>query len=260
MGVWQHEGGWLEQVLLSSQTVDAESSCDCTPQLMLVHYNSQYYLQSATGPNILQLRNSLSKVSKVREDSCSGGLDQMREVKSNQVNVISIIPLFIQQLAESQHSIYTMAVDEESWLDSNSDLGSGIETQKFALMPYYNDDVFLHMCTAGPNGLAVYFYLSPHYLETEECTSAEENKSSDERDTCHPPQNFLLSSPKRHWLISSGIGFLKYMLFGLFVLGLNKLRRYHQRRKRISNSDSTSMENASEVCGLVLANGYLVIL
>ena len=81
MGVWQHEGGWLKQVLLSSQPMDDASSCDHTPQLMLVHYNSQYYLQAAASPqNSRLLGNSLGKVPKVTAESCAGHPGQMREV------------------------------------------------------------------------------------------------------------------------------------------------------------------------------------
>ena len=143
-----------------------------------------------------------------------------------------------------------MSVEEGFWLDSCLDVGSpGSEGagENFALMPYYNDDVFSHMCTAGPNGLAVYFYLDPTpYLEGEggHCASVEleENTSSDERERCLPPQNFLSpSSSKRHWVITVGIYSLQYGLFGAFVLCLNKLRRYHKykRRKRLSSSTSS---------------------
>ena len=152
-----------------------------------------------------------------------------------------------------------MAMDEGVWLESSLDVGSAeSEVENFALMPYYNDDVFSHMCTPGPNGLAVYFYQNPSpYLEGggEHCTSVEENKSSDERETCLPPQNFLSPSSKRHWLITAGIYSLQYGLFGAFVLCLNKLRRYHmyKRRKRLSSStssreDSTTVEEVSALC------------
>jgi hypothetical protein len=115
-------------------------------------------------------------------------------------------------------------------------------------MPYYDDDVFSHMCTPGPNGLAVYFSLDPApYLEGEgRCASVElEENTSDERERCLPPQNFLSpsssSSSKRHWVITIGIYSLQYGLFGAFVLCLNKLRRYHKykRRKRLSSSTSS---------------------
>ena len=146
-----------------------------------------------------------------------------------------------------------MAVDERLWLDSRLDVGSpgsegaaAVAGENFALMPYYNNDIFSHMCTPGPNGLAVYFYLNPSpYLEGgEHCASVEmeENTSSDERERCLPPQNFLSSSSKRHWVITAVISSLKYGLFGAFVLCLNKLRRYHmykKRRKRLSSSTSS---------------------
>lgn len=85
MGVWRHEGGWLEQVLLSSQTGGGASSQGHTPQLMLVHYNSQYYLQSAVAPRAdephpLQLENSLGEPPETSAESCFGDLGQMREV------------------------------------------------------------------------------------------------------------------------------------------------------------------------------------
>lgn len=153
----------------------------------------------------------------------------------------------------SAQQTYKMSVDEGFWLDSSLDVGSaGSEVvaaaagENFALMPYYNDDVFSHMCTPGPNGLAVYFYLDPApYLEGKEhCASVEleENTSSDERERCLPPQTFLSpSSSKRHWVITVGIYSLQYGLFGAFVLCLNKLRRYHKykRRKRLSSSTSS---------------------
>ena len=137
--------------------------------------------------------------------------------------------------------------------------------ENFALMPYYNDDVFSHMSTPGPNGLAVYFYLNPApYLdgEGERCVSVEpeENGLSDDRDRCLPPQNFLSpSSPNssnRHWVITAGIYSLQYGLFGAFVLCLNRLRRYHKyrRRKRLSSSTSSREDNElmDEVSILVL--------
>ena len=148
-----------------------------------------------------------------------------------------------------------ISVEEGFWLDSSLDVdvgsaGSEGAGENFALMPYYNDDVFSHMCTPGPNGLAVYFYLDPApYLEGEggHCASVEleENTSSDERERCLPPQNFLSpssSSKQRHWVITVGIYSLQYGLFGAFVLCLNKLRRYHKyksRRKRLSSSTSS---------------------
>ena len=85
VGVWQHEGGWLQEVLLSSQSVNEVSSGDHTPQLMLVQYNSQYYLQLAASPQRqrgLQLHNSLGKPPKV-EGSCVESLNEMREVCSS---------------------------------------------------------------------------------------------------------------------------------------------------------------------------------
>ena len=85
MGVWQHEGGWLQQVLLSSQPVGGVSSQGHTPHLMLVHYNSQYYLQSAIAshpdkPHPLQLDTSRGEVPKTTPEPCFGDLGQMREV------------------------------------------------------------------------------------------------------------------------------------------------------------------------------------
>ena len=158
--------------------------------------------------------------------------------------------VFRWQFVRAQQT-YKMSVDDGFWLDSSSlDVGStGSEGagENFALMPYYNDDVFSHMCTPGPNGLAVYFHLDPApYLEGEEhCTSVEleENTSSDERERCLPTQNFLSPpSSKRHWVITAGLYSLQYGLFGAFVLCLNKLRRYHmykRKRKRLSSSTSS---------------------
>ena len=139
---------------------------------------------------------------------------------------------------------YRMAVDKGFCSDSRSNSGSGSETENYALMPYYNDDLFSDMCTAGPNGLAVYFYPILPYLdgEGEACVSTEENKSSDERDTCLPPQDFVSSSSRRDWIISIGISSLQYTLFGMFVLCLNRLRRYHKRRKRLSSSTTSTEE------------------
>ena len=147
-----------------------------------------------------------------------------------------------------------MAVDKGFWPESSYESVPGSERGKenFALQPYYNDDVFVEMCTSGPNGLAVYFYPEPHYLDVagEECVSSEENKSSDERETCLPPQNFVSSSSPRDWVISMGISSLQYTVFGVFVLCLNKLRRYHKRRKRLSSSTTSVEENNLEVSHL----------
>lgn len=148
-----------------------------------------------------------------------------------------------------------MAVDKGF---SHSDSGSGGGTENFPLVPYYNEDVFSDLCTAGPNGMAVYFYPTPHYLdmEGEECASIEENKSSDERETCLPPQDFVSTSSRRDWIISVGISSLQYTLFGLFVLCLNKLRRYHKRRKRLSSSTTSVEESNLEVSGVEWAGGW----
>lgn len=158
------------------------------------------------------------------------------------------ILLFIFQFIEGEQ-IYRMTIDKGFWSDSHSDSGSGSETESYALMPYYNDDLFSDMCTAGPNGLAVYFYPVLPYLdgEGEACVSIEENKSSDERDTCLPPQDFVSSSSRRDWIVSVGISSLQYTLFGMFVLCLNRLRRYHKRRKRLSSSTTSAEEVDLEV-------------
>lgn len=138
-------------------------------------------------------------------------------------------------------------MDKGFWSDSHSDSGSGSATENYALMPYYNDDVFSDMCTSGPNGLAVYFYPNLD-REGEACASIEENKSSDKRDTCLPlPQDFVSSSSRRDWVISVGISSLQYTLFGMFVLCLNRLRRYHKRRKRLSSSTKSVEEINLEV-------------
>lgn len=169
------------------------------------------------------------------------------------------------QFVEAQQT-YKMAVDEVLWPESRWDSGSGTGSESesgrenFALMPYYNDDVFADMCTAGPNGMAVYFYLSPHYLDAtgEGCASIEENKSSDERETCLPPQNFVSTSSKRDWIISIGISSLQYTLFGMFVLCLNKLRRYHKRRKRLSSSTTSVEDEEIEVSELATIDESVV--
>lgn len=85
MGVWQHEGGWLQQVLLSSQLVGGASSQGHAPQLMLVQYDSQYYLQSAVAsrpdePHPLQLDTSRGEIPKTTPESCFEDQGQMREV------------------------------------------------------------------------------------------------------------------------------------------------------------------------------------
>lgn len=135
-----------------------------------------------------------------------------------------------------------MAVDESLWSES-AELGSGME-KTFPLVPYYDDDLFPHLCTAGPNGMAVYFDLN-FDVNAKQCASMmEENKSSDERETSLPPQNFVPPATMRDRLISMGISTMQYTLFGMFVLILNKLRRFHKRRKRLSSS-TTSLDNAS---------------
>ena len=85
VGVWQHEGGWLKEVLLSSQRVDGVSSQSPAPQLMLVQYNSQYYLQLAAGSqprHTLQLHNNLEKSPMVKEGPSAEDWKQLEEVWS----------------------------------------------------------------------------------------------------------------------------------------------------------------------------------
>lgn len=81
VGLWQHEGGWLKRVLLSSQPMDEVSFSSHAPQLMLVHYNSQYYLQAAaTSHKSLVVGNSLGEIPGMKADTCTGHMGQMREV------------------------------------------------------------------------------------------------------------------------------------------------------------------------------------
>ena len=133
-----------------------------------------------------------------------------------------------------------MAVDERLW-GSESGKSESETGKTFPLIPYYNDDLFPHLCTAGPNGMAVYFDLN---IGRKDCASIEENKSSDEAEICLPPQNFVPSASKKDWLISMVISSLQYTVFGMFVLCFNKLRRFHKRRKRLSSS-TTSLDDAS---------------
>ena len=161
------------------------------------------------------------------------------------------------QFIRSQQT-YEMFEDRGLWL-SSADVGSlgsegaVVSGENFALMPYYNDDVFSRMSTPGPNGLAIYFYLNPApYLDGEgdRCASVEpeDNASSDERERCLPPQNFLSpSSSNRHWVITAGIYSLQYGLFGAFILCLNRLHRYHKYRRRKRLSSSTSSREDSEL-------------
>ena len=74
MGVWQHEGGWLGEVLLSP--LEPETAVVSyryhAPKLMLIHYNSQYYLQSLAGHSGLQqLRHGIGKVPILTAESCT---------------------------------------------------------------------------------------------------------------------------------------------------------------------------------------------
>ena len=83
VGVWQHEGGWLKEVLLSPHDLetDVASFRDHAPQLMLIHYDSQYYLQSLASPCGLQIHHGVGKVPKLTAESCSVDLgDEMRKV------------------------------------------------------------------------------------------------------------------------------------------------------------------------------------
>lgn len=98
-------------------------------------------------------------------------------------------------------------------------------------------------------GPAVYFHLDESVQQYEDCSSAEENGSG-VGENCQPvlasPDSPIQPVRKKHWWLNVLYSVAKYVFFGIFVLGLNKLHRFHK-RKRLSSGSQTNAVSDSVV-------------
>ena len=94
----------------------------------------------------------------------------------------------------------------------------------------------------------MYFYLDFNHHYTD-CGSGEENGSTGEGKACPSPSgehsNSFVPERKSNWLVSTAWSAVKYVLFGLFVLGLSHIRRYHHMRRSNSNSNGSTVDLVS---------------
>ena len=93
----------------------------------------------------------------------------------------------------------------------------------------------------------MYFYLDidHHYAD---CGSGEENGSTGDGKEGDHSNTLSVPEHKSNWLASTAWSAVRYLLFGVFVLGLSRIRRYHHMRR--SNSNSNSNESTIDLVSL----------
>ncbi|XP_064382382.1 eukaryotic translation initiation factor 2-alpha kinase 3-like isoform X3 [Halichondria panicea] len=208
--IWLHDGGRLERVQpvsLSAYPVDS-------PHLMLVNYDSRYYIQPVVG-----VTDHLS-VATTKERLM---VQQLESFSSRQRKALgSYNPI----------GVFYYALPTPTETDSFTESDAGTKS-----LTVYNNG-FAQMCTAGPNGYAVYFYLEPSYSDY---GTAEDNDSGEISTWDEAPP-----IPNKHGtLVSLAWSFTKYILFGAFVMILSHIRHHNRLRKLMSESNGNmNSENA----------------
>lgn len=179
------------------------------PELLLGIWQQQYYIQPTiqhTSPYEL----SHTFLSNSHGNSCPG-------------NLPSYIPSFPSSLSPTFQHHYSY---EKS------------------LALYHSQFEWLKdLSTDGPNGLALYFHVADNDVVDQTC-SREENSSDDMTQPISVP---ILEKPgylENIYEISKVI--LKYGLFALCVLVINRLRRHHMQQRRMRRQRLSSSSNSSD--------------
>ncbi len=251
---WLHEGGRLKPISLSSNS----HALGHAPNLMMVHYGKQYYLQpvewEGKGVWLEMESKTAGRVEKpARDEETVFNVRSHWNSKGARRNLClctcrcspDTTPFARTWLLPHLLTAWRRKVNPV--LCSTMIRTLSPRCVQKALMVCYCLEKGHKFINRVLSGLAVYFYAD--LLPRTDYKALEENNSDSSQTVCSLPSDSIpYQTPGwKQWLVPRLFSIVKYLLFGAFVLVCNKLRRSIRAQRHRNSSSSSSTSSSADI-------------